>query len=218
MATAQVDRNATKERILRAASDVFADYTFEKATVREICSRAEANVAAVNYHFRDKHELYSLILAEWQQASRTRFPFAGGLEDGMSPEQCLEALYSTMLRRIFFGSGLDTETEYKRLQVFMRELSSGRDSRLNSPKDEEYCEMVAYLTPVVKELLGDCGEVAVKDCVDSALGQVLSYFIGYVFEPDEYIAYRDEAEIARIAKHMSLFALNGIKAVKASLA
>lgn len=52
----------TRERILQAAAEVFADSGFERATVREICSRASVNVAAINYHFRDKENLYIEVL------------------------------------------------------------------------------------------------------------------------------------------------------------
>lgn len=49
---------ATAERLLEAAAQVFADRGFEHATVREVCRRAGANVAAVNYHFASKERLY----------------------------------------------------------------------------------------------------------------------------------------------------------------
>jgi AcrR family transcriptional regulator len=48
----------TKARLLEAAGEEFAEKGFEGATVRSICSRAGANLAAVNYHFGDKEQLY----------------------------------------------------------------------------------------------------------------------------------------------------------------
>jgi AcrR family transcriptional regulator len=52
----------TRDKLLEAAGQVFAEQGFHAATVREICSRAGANVAAVNYYFGDKAELYEEVL------------------------------------------------------------------------------------------------------------------------------------------------------------
>jgi AcrR family transcriptional regulator len=48
----------TKARLLEAAGEEFAEKGFEGATIRSICARAGANLAAVNYHFGDKEQLY----------------------------------------------------------------------------------------------------------------------------------------------------------------
>ena len=52
----------TRNRLLNAAGEVFAEKGFKSATVRAICDRAGANIAAVNYHFGDKEHLYSEVL------------------------------------------------------------------------------------------------------------------------------------------------------------
>jgi TetR/AcrR family transcriptional regulator, regulator of cefoperazone and chloramphenicol sensitivity len=54
----------TRDKLLEAAGQVFAEHGFHAATVREICSRAGANVAAVNYYFGDKVELYEEVLSQ----------------------------------------------------------------------------------------------------------------------------------------------------------
>ena len=45
-------------RILSAAGREFAEKGYETATIRDICTLASVNVAAVNYSFCDKHRLY----------------------------------------------------------------------------------------------------------------------------------------------------------------
>jgi AcrR family transcriptional regulator len=51
-------QDATKVRLLEAAGEEFADKGFDSARIRTICERAGANIAAVNYHFGDKEQLY----------------------------------------------------------------------------------------------------------------------------------------------------------------
>lgn len=48
----------TKQRVLDAAGEVFAEAGFQAATVRDICQAAGVNLASINYHFGDKETLY----------------------------------------------------------------------------------------------------------------------------------------------------------------
>jgi AcrR family transcriptional regulator len=52
----------TRQRVIEAAGEVFAERGYREATIREICQRANANLAAVGYHFGDKAELYGEVL------------------------------------------------------------------------------------------------------------------------------------------------------------
>src|SRR5436190_22405971 len=61
-----------KIRLIEAAEEVFAEKGFKSATIREIVEKAGANIAAVNYHFGDKEQLY---IETCKQALRsTAFP------------------------------------------------------------------------------------------------------------------------------------------------
>jgi AcrR family transcriptional regulator len=48
---------STKERILSAAEDLFAKSGFAGASLRQVTSAANVNLAAVNYHFGSKENL-----------------------------------------------------------------------------------------------------------------------------------------------------------------
>lgn len=67
------DRQSTKAQLLEAAGHVFAEKGFDRATGREICERACANTAAVNYHFGGMDGLYAAVLDE---ANRRLIPLA----------------------------------------------------------------------------------------------------------------------------------------------
>ena len=54
----------TKLKILRTAAREFAENGYRKTTIRTICQKAAVNVAAVNYHFSGKSELYCQTL-DW---------------------------------------------------------------------------------------------------------------------------------------------------------
>lgn len=58
-------KTATKQRLIEAAETLFADQGFEKVSVRDITSMADANVAAINYHFGSREGLLDLIVARW---------------------------------------------------------------------------------------------------------------------------------------------------------
>ena len=51
--------DSTRERLLQSAIELFAEKGFAAASVRDICTRAEANIAAINYYFGSKDSLYA---------------------------------------------------------------------------------------------------------------------------------------------------------------
>ena len=56
---------STKNKILNAAEQLFADKGFNGTSLREITSQAEVNLAAVNYHFGSKKELIKAVMSRY---------------------------------------------------------------------------------------------------------------------------------------------------------
>src|SRR6187401_3770986 len=52
----------TKSRILDVAEHLFMEHGFEATSLRGLTSSAGVNLAAVNYHFGSKEELFQAVL------------------------------------------------------------------------------------------------------------------------------------------------------------
>ena len=55
----------TKEQILTVAERLFAEHGFTGTTLRNVVSEAGVNLAAVNYHFGSKEELFRAVVARF---------------------------------------------------------------------------------------------------------------------------------------------------------
>src|SRR5580693_3875564 len=90
-------RAVTRRHLLEAAAEVFAEAGFRAATVREICLRAGANIAAVNYHFGDKEKLYRAVLKATLKSAIAKYPPDFGLPARATPEQRLRVFIRSFL-------------------------------------------------------------------------------------------------------------------------
>lgn len=54
----------TRARILEAAREAFSENGYDGASIRQIVTKAGANVASVNYHFGNKDALYEAVVKE----------------------------------------------------------------------------------------------------------------------------------------------------------
>ncbi len=52
----------TKSKILMVAQELFGEKGFDGASVRDIAQKAGVNIAAINYHFQNKENLYFSVM------------------------------------------------------------------------------------------------------------------------------------------------------------
>ncbi len=82
----------TRERILTAAAEVFAERGFREATTRLICQAAGVNVALVNYYFRSKAELYKAVIGElFREVAEPLLSLPGSVRDAASWQAAMRA-------------------------------------------------------------------------------------------------------------------------------
>ena len=67
---------STKDKILDAAEYFFADKGFNGTSLREITSKAEVNLAAVNYHFGSKKELIKSVMSRYMNELAPKLEFS----------------------------------------------------------------------------------------------------------------------------------------------
>jgi TetR/AcrR family transcriptional regulator len=77
--------DATRERILSAALDLFSEQSFDGASTREIASRARVAQPLLNYHFSSKEELWRLavdgLFGELETALQSRSEGLRGVDE-----------------------------------------------------------------------------------------------------------------------------------------
>src|SRR5688572_30958106 len=100
--TPETELSETKTRLLEAAGEIFAEFGYRAATVRQICDKARANVAAVNYYFGDKEQLYLAVLRSVPEAHAEKYPYAAQPAAGSTPPKVRLYMYiESLLNRVF---------------------------------------------------------------------------------------------------------------------
>jgi AcrR family transcriptional regulator len=111
--------SATKDIILNAAGQVFAEKGFAEATSKEICSRAGVNAAAVNYYFGGKDALYKEVLRKANdQILSMQWLSAAAADEKVPPEEKLRDLIRTVNR-----TTLRSQDSWG-IRIFFREIIS----------------------------------------------------------------------------------------------
>lgn len=158
----------TPEKLLQSAGQVFAEHGFHAATVREICSRAGANVAAVNYYFGDKAELYEEVLRQAVSATHD-----AGMREALSILEPKEALRRTIRYMLGKFCGADRPSWTMRLMVHEMAQPTPALARV---VDEIIAPNYALIRRIVGSLLDlPPDHEKTRLCVHSIFAQIAHY-------------------------------------------
>jgi AcrR family transcriptional regulator len=202
-----VSHAATRRHLLEAAADVFARVGFHAATVREICQLAGANIAAVNYHFGDKENLYHAVLKMTHDNALSKYPPDFGLTPGATPEQRLRAFVHSFLLRIFSDG---PSAQHGKLMA--REMIEPTGALDNIVK-ESIRPMSNVLKSIVEDLIsGKTDAQTVRLCSMSVVSQVLFYHtcrpvVQRLFPAAKFTP----AALEQLAEHITQFSLAAIR-------
>lgn len=156
---------STKQRILDAAEELFAANGFAHTSMRAITARAEANLAAVNYHFGSKEVLVQTLferrvtpmneerlhrLTQLEERYGEDIPLAELIEAFVGPAMALSrdtlrggARFMKLLGRSYTEPSEDLHEHLRRLysQVVERFKPAFARALPHLPKDELYWRM-----------------------------------------------------------------------------
>lgn len=161
---------ATRRRLIEAAGREFAEKGFEGATVRSICDRAEANVAAVNYHFGGKEALYERAVVESHECGEVHIDPAELAR--LTPERQLEEFVRLFLAKVV---GVDSHDDWRRT-LMLREMarpSAASDALAN----EVIRPRFELLGRILRALCPEADERKLAALQFSVVGQCLFYRI-----------------------------------------
>jgi TetR/AcrR family transcriptional regulator, regulator of cefoperazone and chloramphenicol sensitivity len=203
--TPELTEENTRDKILSAAGDIFAEHGFEGATVRMITERAEVNVAAVNYHFRDKAELYNRVVMDACSARAAWHEVMA--ESTNSAEERLRSLIAHFLDYMLSPN----RPAWKR-RLMAREMANPTtaldelvEKNIRPFRDE-------FLIPTLRELTaGRFSRRQLSLLGASVMGQCLYFHLSRPIierlNPDFKIG---QAEIEEITEHITRFSLAAI--------
>src|SRR5690606_1390985 len=75
------DPQRSREQILRAAAEVFAEKGYAGARVRDIAARAGVNAQLISYYFGGKLGLYRAIGEQWREREGAEIPAGTSLPE-----------------------------------------------------------------------------------------------------------------------------------------
>ena len=200
----------TPKSLLAAASEVFAEKGYRDATIAEICERAGANIAAVNYHFRDKETLYREAWRHAFSESVKAHPPDGGMSDSAPPEDRLRGQVTALLHRI-------ADEQSKEFLFVQKELANPT-GLLDEVMKQEIRPMHEKMESVVRELLGPrCSDMQVRFCAISIITQCINPAVAMKRRKEKQEGKDGPPgvdDIEAYSEHVVKFSLAGIHAIR----
>jgi AcrR family transcriptional regulator len=204
MSTGESD--TTRERIAVAAGEIFAERGFDGTTVRDICQRAGANIAAVNYYFGDKQRLYVEAVIQAHRWRIEQVPLPDWPAD-TPPETKLADFITTFVRRV--RSGPEGTWHSK---LMMREMANPTAACAELVQSSIRPQFEILLQILSELLPADASLDELRLTAFSIVGQCLFYHfadpvIRNLLSAGDYASF----DIERLARHITDFSLASIK-------
>ncbi len=200
----------TRQSLLAAASAIFAEKGYRDATIAAICEKAGANIAAVNYHFGDKQNLYIETWRHCFTESIKAHPPDGGVEESAPAEARLQGLVTALLQRIA------DEKNYE--FIIMQKERANPTGLLNEVMRRDLRPLQKRMDAVVRNILGPhVQDDQVFYCVLSIISQCIGPVAvqrGSQGRSGSRSGPPAIDDIEAYARHVVVFSLAGMRAIR----
>ena len=205
----------TRDRILKVACEIFAEKGYHDAKVEEICKHAKTNIAAINYHFGSKDQLYAQVWRRAFEAANTAYPPEGGLGPDAGPEERLRGMIHSLV-----GKTVDPGRIGHAGKLLLREIVSPTDV-IEQVKHDAIRPLHDRMNELMSELLGPQASheqilLSTISVVHQCMAIGIRLFTGRM-PPFVKFDMPTEQLVETLTNHITRFSLAGIKAVRADI-
>ncbi len=197
----------TKDRILGAAESLFAQQGFAGTSLREVTSRADVNIAAVNYHFGSKENLINEVFRRrLDELSERRLGALKAARD-QHPDD-LEGILAA-----FIEPALALSMDRQGGSAFVRVLARAyaeKDERLRQFVSEHYGHVMREFSKAISTSLPNLSRETLGWRLDFVAG-ALTYAMADFGHNKRTGAGNDEAHCKRAAQELVRFAAAGLR-------
>ena len=199
---------STKERILSAAEELFARHGFAGASLRQVTSAANVNLAAVNYHFGSKDNLINEVFRRrLDELTETRLGALRRVTSGEAPT--LEAILEA-----FVEPALALASDRLGGSAFMRVLARAyaeHNERLRKFLSENYGHVLKEFAAAIGAELPHLDKEELYWRIDIIAG-ALTYAMADFGVIKRRASMSEKVHRERAAEHLIRFAAAGLRA------
>ena len=196
----------TPERILRAATHLFATKGYEGTSTKEICEAAGVNIAAIHYHFESKEALLRHILESFGSLS---LKAVQRILEGPESEDAFRLRLRMYLEEVI-DSYLEQPEVWKIIQIECEMMNDRTEEVFRKTFIKRYEVLVTFLTQAREK--GFVSAVVEPDFAARALlSQIFHHTrFDHVLKRYHGISLRDPAFRSRWVQQTLLILLDGV--------
>jgi AcrR family transcriptional regulator len=222
------DHQTTKDRLLDAAEVLFIKKDFDSVSVRELAAAADVNVAAVNYHFQGKENLYrEVVLRRFVKHRNITLQALEKVISDADGSPRLEHVIASLVEQHLVG-GICAPNESPFIGFMTREMASGHNQLQSDFVKQMIAPVFSGFSKAIVAAKPNLKQEDVTWIIASTIGQIHYYLFRYQkfrrFDPESdaaaamlaafpALAYEPEEYVKQVTDYITRFctaALNSL--------